>query len=324
MPAVCLFLLIIQYGLPEGQNEVSMSSGYDAVMGSSGFESSWYPTASRISGVCMKYSDTIIAVQSSGGGVENINLMRSGKYDLGITEANVMVYGYEGIKYFDGKPYRRMRFVTNLYPVVFQMVVQKNSGINSVYDMKGKTFSPVKIDNANIGEESAWKEIFEAAFNVGEKEIIWHSLSDEERRMAFKALIVDAVGFETSCPSGSVLETSARMPVKILPVGGMERKNLINKYDWYKPWTIPAGTYAGQKTDVETVAVDGVIIADERVSERVVYDLISTLYGEGLDLIRSVHEMSSYINLDNALSGKGPVPLHPGAEKFFREKGLIN
>ncbi|MDX9800861.1 MAG: TAXI family TRAP transporter solute-binding subunit [Spirochaetia bacterium] len=323
LPAVCLFLFVIEYSLPEGQNEIAFAAHHNAVMGASSLESSWYPTASRISGVCMKYSDTIIAVQASGGGADNITLMKSGKYDLGITEANVMSYGYQGIKRFNGNPYPGMRFVTNLYPVVFQAIVQKNNGINSLYDLKGKTFSPVKLDVADVTGENTWQEIFEAAFNIRKKDINWHPLSEEEKGMAFKALLVDALGYETVCPSGAVLETSARIPVKILSVGGVERERLIGEYSWYKPWVIPAGTYTGQKSDVETVAVDVVIIADEAVSEKIVYDLVSTIYGEGLDLIRAVHEMSSYISLDNALSGKGTVPLHPGAEKYYREKGLL-
>ncbi len=289
-------------------------------MGSSGLGSSWYPTVSRISTVCMKYTDTVIAVQSSEGSFENIDLMKKGKYDMGIAESNVMVYGFQGKGQFSGSPYPGMRFVTSLYPVVFQAVVRRDSGISNIYEIKGKKFSSV---TPGLGEGGAWQEIFETAYGFRKEDLLWKPFSNEERRLAFMDGIVDSVGFEGSCPSGSVLETSAQTAIRILPVGGKERKTLMDKYGWFKAWTIAPGTYPGQSEAIETVAIDGVIIADAKISEKVVYDLVSSMYGAGLDTVRSVHEMSSYIRLENALSGAGPVPLHPGAERFYREKGLL-
>ena len=319
---VLVFLLfcILSDATAEGQGEDGWQGRQQAVMGSSSLGSSWYPTAARISSVCMKYSDTVIAVQASGGGSDNIYLMKGKKIDMGIVESNVMTYSYQGTGRFKGNPYPGMRFVTTLYPIVYQPVVHKNSGINSIYALKGKTFSPVTED---FSEDGAWQEILETAFNFRKSDIIWKPVPGEQRGAAFRDMVIDALGFESSSPSGSVLETAAQSAISLLPIGGTERNKLQQKFWWYKPWTIVSGTYPGQAENVETVAIDCVIVADRGVNDKIVYDLVRTLYGKDLDMIRSVHQMSSYIMLENALSGAGPVPLHPGAEKYYREKGLI-
>ena len=96
------------------------------------------------------------------------------------------------------------------------------------------------------------------------------------------------------------------------------------KYPWFGKWTIAAGTYNGQDTDIETVTTGTCLGADvNNASEKVVYDMVSTIYGPGLKAIQSVHSFTPYITLDIALDGKGEIPLHPGAEKFYKEKGLI-
>ena len=88
------------------------------------------------------------------------------------------------------------------------------------------------------------------------------------------------------------------------------------------PWVIPAGTYNGQDEEVQTVIQGGGIIADASVSEELIYDYVSAMYGPGLEAVQSVHANAHYITLDTACDGRGPVPIHPGAAKFYKEKGV--
>lgn len=288
------------------------------VMGTSGIGGGWYPTASTIAGCVMKDSKSLITVQATGGGTENLRLMKQGEIGMGMAEANVMNYSYKGEGLFKGDPYPDMRFVTQLYPIVFQAAVHADRPYKSIADLKGKSFSP---GSAGSGDEAGWEEIF-AAYGVSKKDCQWKPLTHTERSMAFKDRQLDAVGYETTVPAGTLLEACAQNPIRILPIDGKERDELMSKYSWYTKWTIPGGVYNGQDTDVETVATMSMIVADKSVPDQLVYDFVMGVYNN-LEPIHAVHQMTPYISLETALLGKGDVPLHPGAEKAYKELGLI-
>jgi len=305
---ILCILVLGSFVFAEGQGEAK--SKKHAIMGSSSLGGSWYPTASRIAGVVMKYTDSVVTVQSSGGGTENIRLMKQGQYQMGMAESNIMVYGFQGIRDFDGDPYPELTFVTQLYPLIFQAVVLKSHGWKNLGDLKGKSFSP---GSPGSGDVAAWEEVFDGAFGLSPDDMIWKPLSHNERSMAFKDRVLDSVGFETAVPAGAILEATAQNPGTILSIGGKYREALMKKYTWYDPWVIPAGTYNGQDEDVETIIQGGGIIAD---------DYVSAMYGPGLEAVQSVHANAHYITLDTACDGRGPVPIHPGAAKFYKEKGV--
>ncbi len=316
---ILCILVLGSFVFAEGQGEGSGKTKKHAIMGSSSLGGSWYPTASRIAGVVMKYTDSVVTVQSSGGGTENIRLMKQGQYQMGMAESNIMVYGFQGIRDFDGDPYPELTFVTQLYPLIFQALVQKSTGWTTLADLKGKSFSP---GSPGSGDVAAWEEVFDGAYGMGVDDMIWKPLSHNERSMAFKDRVLDCVGFETAVPAGAILEATAQNPGTILEIGGEARERLMKKYTWYDPWVIPAGTYNGQDKEVQTVIQGGGIIADASLNPDLIYDYVSAMYGPGLEAVQSVHSNAHYITLDTACDGRGPVPIHAGAEKFYKEKGV--
>lgn len=317
--ALCL-ILCTSMAFAAGSSE---GGGGKAIMGSSSLGGSWYPTASAIAGAVMQHTDSIITAQATGGGTENLRLMKQNQMQIGLAESNVMVYAYEGSKLFQGQQYSDLRFVANLYPLVFQATVQKVSKFMTFKDLcdaRG-SFSP---GSPGSGDEVAWQEIFDGAFNCDYKTLGWKPLSHNERVMAFQDRLLDCIGYETSVPAGAILESSAQIPLRLLEIGGAERDALMKKYTWYSPWMIPAGTYNGQDKDCPTVITGTAVIADaNNASAKVVYDLVATLYGPGLKQVQAVHTFTPYIKLETALDGRGPVPIHPAAEQFYKEKGLI-
>jgi len=319
--ALCLILcasMAFANGAAEGA-----AGGNKAIMGTSSLGGSWYPTGSAIAGQVMTHTDSIITAQATGGGTENLRLMMQNQMQIGLFETNVTFYAYRGEKLFAGQKYADLRFCANLYPLVFQAQVQKASKFNTFQDFCAAkaSFSP---GSPGSGDEIAWQEIFDGAFNCDYKTLGWKPLSHNERVMAYQDRLLDGIGYETSVPAGAILESSAQIPLRLLAIGGAERDALMAKYPWFGKWTIAAGTYNGQDTDIETVTTGTCLGADvNNASEKVVYDMVSTIYGPGLKAIQSVHSFTPYITLDIALDGKGEIPLHPGAEKFYKEKGLI-
>ncbi len=299
------------------------------VMGSSSLGGTWYPTAARMAGVAMIYEGLTITVQSSGGGTENVRLMRQNQYQMGLCEPNIANYAYRGEAFFkeEGK-YDNITFVTNLYPNVACAVVHKNGPIKTMYDYNADKNGGKKYGfapgSAGSGDEYCWEEIF-SAYGVNRSNINWKPLSHNERVMAFKDRILEGIGYTTAQPAGSIIEASAQTPIRILEISGKERDEIIKKFPWYAPSILKAGMYNGVDEDVQTIYIGGFVIANKDVPEDIIYKYLKAVYGKGLKDVQGVAEATHDISLENSLGGNetGALPFHSGAERFYKEKGLL-
>jgi uncharacterized protein len=302
---------------------------YSVVMGSSSLGGTWYPTAARMAGVAMEYEGLIITVQSSGGGAENVRLMSQDQYQMGLVEPNIANYAYRAEKVFEGdKPHLNLTFVTNLYPNPFAAVVHKEGPIKTMHDYNPETNGGKKYGFApgtpGSGDEFCWIEIF-SVYGVTKDNIKWVPSSHNERVSSFKDRILDGVGYATAHPSGSIIEASALNPIRILEISGKERDEIIKRFPWYAPSVIPAEFYNGVEKDVQTIYLGGFVLANADVPADFIYKYLTAVFGKGLKSIHAISPATKDITLENALGGNESfsVPLHPGAERFFKEKGLI-
>jgi len=305
---------------------------FTAIMGSSSLGGSWYPFASRMAGVAMKHANIVVTVQSSGGGTENVRLMRQGQYHMGLCEPNVAQYAYWGTGPFerDGR-YDQLTFLFNMYPLPLTAIVHRDGPIREMADfnpnVSGRRFS-FSPGSPGSGDEFSWLEVFESGWGVTRDMMVWRPLSHNERVMAFKDRILDSVGFETAQPAGAIIELSAQNPIRILPISGAVRDKIISELPWYDVYTLPGGMYNGQDTPVETIFLGGFVLANKDVPEDFVYAYVSSILGPGLEEVQSVFPAAREFGLDQALRGNpygNPISIdyHPGAVKYFREIGLI-
>ena len=330
-----LFLLMIavlsSFAFAGGQPEGARAGRFNAIMGSSSLGGSWYPFASRLAGVAMKYGNVIVTVQATGGGIENVRLMKQGQFDMGLCEPNVANYAVMGTDVFkDEGPgaYDNLRFLFNMYPLPLTAVVHKDGPIKEMWDFDSRksgrrySFSP---GSPGSGDESSWAEVF-AVYGIRRQDMTWRPLSHNERVMAFKDRIIDCVGFETAQPAGAIIELSAQNPIRILEIKGAERDKILEELPWYDKYTLPAGMYNGQDEEVETIFLGGFALANDNVPEDFVYAYVSSVLGPGLSEVQSVFPVAKEFNLDNAMRTNaypGTIPYHPGAIRFYKEKGLI-
>lgn len=302
---------------------------YSAIMGSSSLGGSWYPMASRMAGVAMKYGGVVVTVQSSGGGTENVRLMKQNQYQLGFCEPNVAIYAYEGTGPFEKEGrIDNLTYLFSLYPVPLTAVVHKNGPIESFHDFdkekSGTTygFSP---GSPGSGDEYAWLDLFSAVYGLTKEDMNWKPLTHNERAMAFKDRILDSVGFQTAQPAGAIIELSAQNPIRILEVKGADLERALKELPYLKPYTLPAGMYNGQDEPVETIYLAGFVLANKDVPEDFIYDYMTAIFGPGLEEVQSVFPVAKELNLENAIVGNEnkKIPFHPGAERFFKEKGVL-
>ena len=175
--------------------------------------------------------------------------------------------------------------------------------------------------SAGSGNELGYIEIYDI-FGLKPTDMAWKPMQHTERAMAFKDRQLDCLGYQTSVPSGSIMEATAQNPCRLLEIKGKERDMLIKKQVWPVPITIPANTYNGQTEDVETVGDYGAALCDASISEDFVYSYLKAMFSR-IDEIHAIHKSAQNVKLETAMIAKGPIPLHPGAEKFYREAGLI-
>lgn len=265
-------------------------------------------------------ADGIVAsVQSSGGSVENLNMLKNGEAQMGIAMANLTLFAYEGSGKFEGNQFEDVRFVTALWPDVTQFVVTEDSGINSVSDLKGKSFN---VGGAGSGTEYSSKVILEAVAGISFDDITAEHLGYFEASSAMQNAQIDGMNAEGGIPLSAVSEVAAsKTAVKLLEFTDEEYAKIKNVAPYYGQFVVPANLYAGIDKDVQTVGIKSTLITSAEMDEEVVYNLVKEIY-ENHDAIKGDHKALEVVTLEEALNGLPPVPLHKGAIRYYEEKGI--
>lgn len=258
-----------------------------------------------------------VTAQSTGASKENIRLVGKGEAELAIVQNDVMDYAMNGVELFNGEKIETFRTVATLYPEIIQIVVAKDSKINSVADMKGKSIS---VGDAGSGVEANAKQILEA-YGLTFDDLQTKRLSFKESGAALKDKQIEGFFVTAGIPNAAIQEIATIGGVKLLSIDGEAKQKLMEKYKFYTEFTISKDTYNGMEADAQTVAVKATLIANSELSENVVYNITKTLFDKQADLAQA-HAKGNDLVLANAVMGVS-VAFHPGAEKYYREMGVI-
>lgn len=267
----------------------------------------------------MKDKNINTAAQSSGGSVENLNMLKSGEADLAIAMTNITYFAYKGMERFQDKADNKVRFVTGLWPDVTQFVVTESSGIKDIKGFKGKKLS---VGAAGSGTEYSTRMILKVLAGLSFEDIKKEHLGYFESSGAMQNGQLDGMNAEGGVPTSAVAEIFAsRTPVRILEFSDSDFEKLKKEVPFYLQYTIPAGTYTNQSKDVKTLGVKSALIASSDLDPDLVYNMVKNIY-ENIGTVKTGHKALEYLTLERSLEGLPPVPLHAGAVKYFKEKGL--
>ena len=260
---------------------------------------------------------------ATGATVENINAIRTGKGEMAIAMSDSVIQAYEGFGAFEGKPKAQdLRVMMGLWPNVVQIVTTKDSGITKFSDLKGKR---VGVGAPNSGVELNARMMFEA-HGMTYKDAKVDYLSYGEAIGQIKNGQCDVAFVTSGLGNATIKELGTQKEIVFVPVEGEGMKALQKKYPFYIQWKIPKETY-GTKVDTPTAAVMNVMLVSKNLSDEVVYDLLDGIYSaKGLETIGASHATAKReIKPETALRGiKGTsLKLHPGAEKYYKDKGII-
>lgn len=259
--------------------------------------------------------DSRPSVQATKASVENLNLLQQGKGEIAFSLGDSLADAWSGNEEagFKGK-LDKLRGIGAIYPNYIQIVASRESGIKTLADLKGKRLS---VGAPKSGTELNARTILAGAGisydDLGKVEYLPFAESVE----LMKNRQIDATLQSAGLGVASLRDLASAVEVVVVEIP----QETIDKVGLpYVATTIPAGTYTGQVADVPTAAVVNYLVTREGVSDDVAYAMTKAVY-DNVDALAAAHSAAKAIKLDQALAGM-PVPLHPGAARYFKEKGL--
>ena len=255
------------------------------------------------------------SVQSTGASAVNSTLIGSKKVEVAFAMNDVVSYAYTGTEVFKDKgKVENIRGIASLYPNFVQLITLEDTGINEVSELKGKR---VGVGAPGSGTEVNARQIL-GAHGITYEDIDEDFLSYAESVEQLKNGAVDAAFLTSGLPNATIMDLATTHKVKIIPIRKDAIEKLAEEFPFYSSEMIPADTY-DNKEDVETAAVMTLLVTREDLSEELVYNITKTMF-DNLDVLVDTHSAAKKISIDTVKKGM-PIPLHPGAEKYFNEKG---
>ncbi|BAL82028.1 putative TRAP transporter solute receptor, TAXI family [Selenomonas ruminantium subsp. lactilytica TAM6421] len=283
-------------------------------IGTGGTAGTYYPIGGAMAEILNKDIPGMNAsAQSTGASVANINMLKDGSVDLAIVQNDITYYAVNGTEMFKDKKVDGLKGIATLYPETCQAVTLDSSGIKSIADLKGKK---VAVGAMGSGVEANARQIMEA-YGITYNDIQVQYLSFAEAASALKDGNIDAAFLTAGYPTSAVQDIASQHKVRLLPVDADKADALIAKYPFYTKTKIPAGTYAGFDEDVPAVSVMAMLVANDKVDDKLGYEITKALF-KNLDRLHAAHSAAKAILKEKALEGMS-LPVNAGAEKFFKE-----
>ena len=256
---------------------------------------------------------------STGGSNYNIGQIREGELDFGVAQSDWQFHAYNGSSKYKGKAFKKLRAVFSVHPEPYHIIVGKGSGIKSWADLKGKRFN---IGNPGSGQRGTTEVLMDKYGTKKSDFKIATELTSTEQSKALCDGKIDAYGYTVGVPNAGVSMAPDGCGAKIINLKTSVEKGLVNNNPFYAFATIPKGTYKTTDSDVTTFGVMATFVTSADVPERVVYEVTRAVF-ENLGDFRKLHP--AFKNLDPKLMIKNALsaPLHPGALKYYKEKGWM-
>jgi TRAP transporter TAXI family solute receptor len=280
----------------------------------------YYPMGGGMANVLSKHLPGIQATaRVTGGSVDNLKLVGTGQSEVAFTMVDAARDALKGEDKFKGNPVE-LRTLMVLYPNRMHVVSVEGRGIEKMSDLKGKRVSTGSPGSAT--EVMAFR-VIEAAGLDRDKDMRRERLGVAESTNALKDGKIDAYFWVGGLPTAAVTDLGATPGVKIKLVDHsdvVEKMNAKYGVGLYSTGVIPAKTYPGQDKDNQISVVQNILVADAKMPEKQVYDIVKTLF-EKRDEVAMAHGEAKAIVLDTQTKANTTIPWHPGAEKYFKEAG---
>ncbi|MGR2768513.1 TAXI family TRAP transporter solute-binding subunit [Photobacterium ganghwense] len=283
----------------------------------------YYPTGGAICKLVnaeRKVHNVRCSVESTGGSIYNVNTMRAGELDFGVVQSDWQYHGYNGTSQFaEQGPYKKMRAVFSLHTEPFNIIARTDAGINSVEDLKGKR---VNIGNPGSGDRATMGVVMDAMGWTNADFKLVSELKGSERSQALCDNKIDAFVYVVGHPNGSIKEATTSCDAKLVSATGPAIDKIVAGNPYYAKSTVPGGMYKGTDQDVHSFGVAATLVSSTDVPDEVVYAVVKSVF-ENFDTFKRLHPAFANLKPENMVKDGLSIPLHPGAEKYYKEAGYI-
>jgi len=260
-----------------------------------------------------------VSAEASNGGVQNLNLIAGKEAQLGVAVTSIVTQQKQGEAQFAGHKYEGTRILSALYSNYNQIVVAAGSGINTFRDIKGKKFAPgAPGSTTTLETETA----FEAAGLRYPEDINAQFVGFDAAVDLMQNRQLDGAWIQAGIPTSAVSQILTTAGGKLLSIDEDIIQAIQKKYSWYGRSVIPAGTYDNQREDVVTTSLTITVVVDYTVPEDLVYQMTKVMW-ENMDTLKKAHNALKDATVAGAVQNLGGLPLHPGAERYYREAGVL-
>lgn len=260
------------------------------------------------------------SVESTGGSVFNVNTIKAGELDLGVVQSDVGYNAYNGEGQFkDAGAYKKLRSVFSIHPEPFTVVAGKDTGVKTFEDLQGKRFN---IGNPGSGTRASMEQLLAAMGKDHSFFSLASELRPDEHGQALCDGKIDGFFYGVGHPSANIQDPTTTCGAQLIPLTGAAVDGLVEKYPYYAKVSIPGGLYPNNPNDTPTYGVLATFVTSEDVADEYVYEVVKAVFNNFEDFKR-LHPALAHLVKEDMVKNGLSAPLHPGAEKFFKEQGLL-
>ena len=257
-------------------------------------------------------------VESTGGSVFNINAIASGDLDVGVAQSDTQYYAMKGEDKFAGKPVKELRALFALHAEPFTVVARKDANVKSWDDLKGKR---VNIGDPGSGTRSVTEMVMKETGMTAASFKLATDLKPAEMAGALCDNKIDAFTYVVGHPNASIKEAATTCASNLVNITGPGVDKLMKANSFYPAATIPGKMYTGSDADTKTFGPRATIVTSSKLSDKAAYAIVKAVF-DNLNDFKKLHPALENLQPAEMLTGN-TVPYHPGAVKYFKEKGLM-
>ena len=259
------------------------------------------------------------SVESTGGSVFNVNAIKSGELDFGLAQSDVQFNAAKGEGSFKGKGDPDLRAVISVHPEPFTVLARKDAGVSKFADFKGKRFN---VGNPGSGTLASMEQLLaklgwtKADFSLAAE------LKADEQGTALCDNKIDGFFYGVGHPSAAIQDPTTACGAKLIPLTGPAVDTLVKENPYYAKVAIPGSMYANNPSPTETYGVLATIVSSAKVADTTVYALVKAVF-ENFDEFKKLHPAFAHLDPKDMIKNGLSAPLHPGAIKYYKEKGWM-
>lgn len=258
------------------------------------------------------------SVESTGGSVFNANTIKAGELDLGVVQSDVGYNAYKGEGQFK-EPFEKLRSVFSIHPEPFTILARKEANIKSFDDLKGKRFN---VGNPGSGTRASMEQLLKAKGLDMSFFSLASELRPDEHGSALCDGKIDGFFYGVGHPSANIQDPTTTCGAQLVPITGPEVDKLVEDNPYYAKVSIPGGLYQNNPDPTETYGVLATFVTSSDVPDDAVYNVVKAVF-DNFEDFKKLHPALAHLNKEEMVKNGLSAPLHPGAEKYYKEKGLI-